>query len=122
MVSSKKAGFESQTFSNDEYKGGKVLFDDELENDHSSITPFFRKVRHKDLETYCLTQSYFEFRKKNTNRTDKIAQFNLSIKKWYTLKELQQDLLSLLWTSGIFLEKLGKKIETIFFMDRPKSF
>ena len=51
----------------DEYKGGVVDYKAMLESNQRVTLPFFTKLRRKDLDVFCLFQSYFDLPKKNKN-------------------------------------------------------
>ena len=44
----------------EEYRGKVVVFDDVLDHKQKDLEPFFTRGRHKDIDVYYLSQSYFD--------------------------------------------------------------
>ena len=50
------------------YEGSFVVFDDMLNYNHRAGNPFFTRGRHKDLDVYYVSESYFWFTRKNNKK------------------------------------------------------
>ena len=64
------------------YKGSVVIFDDMLGAKNSSqIDEFFTRVRHEDLDVYCISQSYFASpRQSIRDNSDRLIMFKQTLR------------------------------------------